>query len=427
MLTSFYNNKTVSLHLIFSMISPKYFTSQSTSHRKYYEWAVKLHQCSLEIIGLWSKSGQTTWEKHMCNLRALLTFLMLMFVVVIPAIHSMIRVHSDILLLSDNLQFTLPATTCVIRLAIFWWKKEAVTSIIDMIENDWLKTRTSQEEARMVARAQIARIIIISAYSLMAIAYIVLVILPICGYSVRYQPNNTDLGRPFPLMAHYVYDTNKSPQYELTYTVQSIAVFYNVLCYTGIDNFLSLSVFHISGQLDILKNRLMHLHTVKNYNDVLKSCVVEHLRLLRAIDRIEDIFHVILMILFLYFGILFAFYGFWIMNMLETGQHITIVHLIYVVSIVINAVCHMCLYCAVGEMLTAQCDGIHYAVYYNKWYSMDLKNARNLILLMIKTNKPFHLNIGKIFPLTMGTFCNLLKTSAGYVSVLLTTRNQSKL
>ncbi|XP_011859238.1 PREDICTED: odorant receptor Or2-like [Vollenhovia emeryi] len=87
----------------------------------------------------------------------------------------------------------------------------------------------------------------------------------------------------------------------------------------------------------------------------------------------------------------------------------------------------MCIYCAVGELLTTQCDQIHHAVYLNKWYTIDPRKAWNLILLMIRSNKPLYLNIGKVFPLTMATFCNLLKTSAGYLSVLLTTRNQSKM
>ncbi|EFN70645.1 hypothetical protein EAG_03834, partial [Camponotus floridanus] len=50
---------------------------------------------------------------------------------------------------------------------------------------------------------------------------------------------------------------------------------------------------------------------------------------------------------------------------------------------------------------------IHYAVYCNKWYTLDSKDARSVILLMAKSNKSFYLNIGKIFPLTMATFCNV--------------------
>lgn len=54
-----------------------------------------------------------------------------------------------------------------------------------------------------------------------------------------------------------------------------------------------------------------------------------------------------------------------------------------------------------------ECDRIHYAVYFNEWYTLDPKNAQDLILLMVRTNKPLYLNIGKIFSLTMATFCNV--------------------
>ncbi|XP_011861195.1 PREDICTED: uncharacterized protein LOC105558218 isoform X2 [Vollenhovia emeryi] len=416
----------ISLHFTFSMETLKFLTYHNTSHNKHhnasllgkdFEWAVKLNRYSLKLIGLWPKPEQTTWEKRMCNLRALFVFIVMLFVVEIPAIHSLIRIRSDILLLTDNLQYTLPATTCVLRFPIFWWKKKAVTAIVNMMADDWLKAKTFQEETAMVARAQIARTIIKIGYGLMGMSAIVVIILPVFGYSMRYRTNITDLERPFPIQTYYIYDTTKSPQYELTYTIQSIALVLTVMCYSGVDNFLSLSVFHISGQLDILRNRLMHLHNVTNYNDVLKNCVTEHIRLFRAIDHVEDIFNIILMILFLYFGILFASYGFWVINMLESDQHFTIFHIIYIVSIFTNTFGHMCIYCAVGEVLTSQCDQIHHAVYFNEWYTMDPRKTLNLILLMIRSSKPLYLNIGKVFPLTMATFCNKLLDNRYKVSL----------
>ncbi|XP_012060334.1 PREDICTED: uncharacterized protein LOC105623552 [Atta cephalotes] len=188
-----------------------------------FEWAVKLNRLSLELIGLWPRFEQTTWEKP-------------------------------------------------------------VAPIIQLIANDWTKTTTSQEKAMMIAKAQIARIIITFGYGMMAAAITVMAVLPIFGYSVRHLSNITaDLERPLPIQTYYIYDTTRSPQYEMTYAVQSIASLLCIMCYTGIDSFLSLSVFHISGQLDILRNRLLHLHAVANFNNVLKNCIMEHIRLLRYI------------------------------------------------------------------------------------------------------------------------------------------------
>jgi len=161
---------------------------------------------------------------------------------------------------------------------------KAVALIIHLIENDWTKTTTSQEKAMMIAKAQIARIIVIFGYGIMGVGMIIMFGLPLFGFSVRYLSNVTaDLEKPFPIQTYYIYDTTKSPQYELTYAAQCIILFFCTVCYTGIDNFLSLSVFHISGQLDILRNHLLHLHIVANFNNVLKICIMEHIRLLRYI------------------------------------------------------------------------------------------------------------------------------------------------
>lgn len=187
----------------------------------------------------------------------------------------------------------------------------------------------------MIRRAQNARIIITFAYCIMGIGCFFLIVLPSFGISMRDTTNITDPGRPMPLQTHYIYDVTKSPQYELTFISQSIYIIIAMMSYSGIDNFLGLLVFHICGQLDILKNRLTSLDKCKNSHEILSNCITRHMRLLRfdtyeihnqyftyihisntriifyrVIDIIEDTYNVILLFLFVYFAILFAFYGF---------------------------------------------------------------------------------------------------------------------
>ncbi|XP_072752160.1 odorant receptor 10-like [Anoplolepis gracilipes] len=390
-------------------------------------WAVKLNRYSLELSGLWPKSKQTNWEKRMCNLRTFLTFSTIVFAILIPALHSLIRIYSDILLMIDNLQYTIVMIICVIKIIIFWWKKTVITPVIDMIMNDWTKTKTPQERTIMIARARTARIIASVAYVIMAGAMSVSIGMSMFGYSMRYVTNVTDPGRILPYQSYYIYDVTKSPQYELTFTSQAITMILCAMLYTGVDNFLSLVVFHICGQLDILKNRLIHMNKT-NYLNVLKSVVMDHIQLFsfllyRAIAIIKDTYSALFLILFTLFGSLCICYGFLLTNMFEDGYHISFSQLAFLVTIVTNIFGHMCMYCALGEFLTAQCDQIHYAAYCNEWYITDPRNARCLVLLMIRTNKPLYLSAGRVFPLTMATFCNLIKTSAGYISVLLTKKN----
>lgn len=89
-----------------------------------FEWAVKWNRITLNFLGLWPKTARSYREKLMCNFRVFVAFLGLTICVLIPSIHSLIRIYGDIILMIDNLNFTLPAMSCTIRIAIFWWKKE---------------------------------------------------------------------------------------------------------------------------------------------------------------------------------------------------------------------------------------------------------------------------------------------------------------
>lgn len=159
---------------------------------------------------------------------------------------------------------------------------EAIVPIVNMIAEDWVKWKSVQERNIMIRRAQTARIIITCAYSIMGIAiFLFVLILPGFGLSVRLTTNITDSGKTLPLHTYHFYDVTQTPQYELTYISQAIYIFFAIISYTGIDNFLGLVIFHIWGQLDILKSRLAHLHRYMDYHEALRNSVEQHIRLLR--------------------------------------------------------------------------------------------------------------------------------------------------
>jgi len=136
-----------------------------------------------------------------------------------------------------------------------------------MIVEDWVKLKSAQERSVMIQRAQSARIIITFAYCIMGTGCFFLIVLPSFGISMRETTNITDPGRPMPLQTHYIIS-------------QSIYIIVAMMSYSGIDNFLGLMIFHICGQLDILKNHLASLKHL-NSHEILKSCIIRHVRLLR--------------------------------------------------------------------------------------------------------------------------------------------------
>jgi len=67
-----------------------------------------------------------------------------------------------------------------------------------------------------------------------------------------------------------------------------------------------------------------------------------------------------------------------------------------------------------------KCNEIHFAVYNHEWYFLDAKEARDLIPFMLRAGQPIYYTAGKMFPITMATFCNVryesIKVSNKYSS-----------
>lgn len=150
-----------------------------------------------------------------------------------------------------------------------------------MMAEDWMKLKTTKERDVMMARAQIARMIVISGYVLMVLAFIVVIVLPCFGSTLRHLTNFTDPGKPLPLQTYYFYNIHKSPQFELTYVAQAITIFLAAITYTSVDTFLGLVILHFSGQLENFKGRIANLVSCQNFICTLSNSIVNHMRLIR--------------------------------------------------------------------------------------------------------------------------------------------------
>ncbi|KAL6268506.1 hypothetical protein P5V15_001638 [Pogonomyrmex californicus] len=375
------------------------------------------------MIGLWPDEKLSSRQKFFASLRVFIIFNTIVIVSIIPAIFSLIRIWNDMIAIIDNLQITLPMTATSIKIIIMWLRKEDLMSVVNMVVADWMKTKTLEERDTMIKQARVARTIVVFGCVMMILAIIIIIIPPCFGYSMRYLTNITDApGKPLLLQTYYLRDTTESPYFEIAFVAQTAAVIMAAFSYTGIDNFLGLIVFHICAQMEILKKRLLNLQESKNFYVGLSMNVQDHIRLIRSIDIIDNTFNLMLLALLIYFAILFCLQGFLIISIIDDGGNVSFPRICWLVSVLVNTFVHMCLYCVVGEILIAKCEGIYHAVYNYEWYSLKPSEARNLMLIMIRADKSLYITAGKIFPMTLSMFCSLIKTSAGYISVLLANR-----
>ncbi|EZA58862.1 hypothetical protein X777_00700, partial [Ooceraea biroi] len=384
-------------------------------------WAVELNRYGLEFVGLWPTSDKAAKHNYISNLRAYIIFIIITFVCVIPLICSLIRVLNNIILVIDNLQFTLSMMVVLFQFIIMRWKQTALLSILKMMAKDWIVFKIDTQRDVMMKWARTARVIAICGYIVIGFGIIVVIIPPYFGIPFRKLSNLTDRDKPLVLQAYYFYDTDPSPQFELTFIFQAITIFLAATSYTSVDALLGLVILHTCGQLENFKYQLANIAASENFDGALRNSVSTYARLIRFTNKIEDIFALMMLGLLFYFGIVFCLFGFLLLSVMtdEDISDVPLSRICYILCGIIIIFAHTFLYCGAGEIMIEHCNRVYQAIYNLEWYKLEARKARNLVLLMIRASEPFRITAGKVIPLTMATFCSLLKTTAGYISVLL--------
>jgi len=174
---------------------------------------------------------------------------------------------------------------------------QAVSLLVKMIEEDWLRVKKETERDVMIRRARTARSILICGYALMLFAFLVIIIFPSFGLHFRRLTNLTDRDRLLPLQAYYFYNTDKSPYFELTLVVQALTISLSAITYTSVDAFLGVAIFHLTGQLENFRFQLLNLVSRDDFCNALHTNVQTHLRLIRCL-RTSIVYNSLLLILY---------------------------------------------------------------------------------------------------------------------------------
>ncbi|KAF3054319.1 Odorant receptor 138 [Nylanderia fulva] len=405
-------------------ISVLIFDMSESSGYKDFVWAVKLNRMNLNMIGIWPTTNKDTMKIFGPDIRVAFTFIVITFGTLIPLICGLTRIWGDLILMVDNVRITLPIIVISAKLVIMRWKQKG-TFIINHKRDgeDWIASKVAAERDVMIRQARIAQIFVMFGYFILAMVSVTLIILPTFGIQMRHITNLTDRNKPLPMQTYYFYDTDRSPQFELTFLIQAITVVQSAIIYTSIDSLLGLVILHMCGQLENFKRRIAGLVSSKDFNKALSSSVVTHLRLIRYAKNIESVFTLVLFLLILQFAVVFCLCGFLLLIVLTENESINYSEISFMaivfVSLLIQAFC----YCFGADLITEKCDAVYRTICDLEWYTLEARKARNLILLTLLAKQPFRITAGKVVPLNMSTFVSLLKTSAGYISFFIAMRN----
>lgn len=80
----------------------------------------------------------------MMNIRVIIILNIIFWICVIPSVHSFIRIWGNIMSMIDNLQYTLPLLTAIMKLVLLWQKKKGILK---------LERRNVRRKAKLIIRS----------------------------------------------------------------------------------------------------------------------------------------------------------------------------------------------------------------------------------------------------------------------------------
>ncbi|XP_051165500.1 putative odorant receptor 85d [Leptopilina boulardi] len=147
------------------------------------------------------------------------------------------------------------------------------------------------------------------------------------------------------------------------------------------------------------------------------KCIIEHhVQLRRNLKIIQDTFNVTMLMQFTSNVIVLCIQGYTIVKAMSDGNLFGLIsYILYIFFSTFNVF----MYCSLGERVIQKSVSISREIYEMRWYRMDIKYRRLLIIIINRSNKPFELKAGHFFTMCLATYKGIIVTAFSYASCLL--------
>ncbi|XP_047345862.1 odorant receptor 13a-like isoform X1 [Vespa velutina] len=412
-------------------------------------YAIGWNRFNLSVLGVWPEPSKTTflWRLTSASIFWTSTTVTLLFINA-PQMADLILNSTSLDEAIENLSINIPIAFAVTKQIVLRYHGKALKSLLVEIVNDWNQTQQESERLLMLKTAKLSRMISLFCSTLSYLMVITFISLQI--YANMASASEVDLGgllHP----ATFPYDIKKSPYFEITWLGQFMTTILAGISYSCFDTFHAVFVLHLCGQLSVLRSNIRELAEIAKrdvalFQNRLSYIVNKHEQLYKFAIIVEDCFNLTLLGQTLISTAMFCMTGYrMITSMGAQEEELPIAGLIFYITFYIYTMLHLYIYCYVGEALLVevsryklrllleglrifqlrafQSTGIAFSAYDCEWYDLPPKKAICLLIVICRARIAFQITAGKFCPFSLELFGAIIKTSAGYLSVLLAMKN----
>ncbi|XP_011251206.2 odorant receptor 13a-like [Camponotus floridanus] len=363
----------------------------------------------LRVIGVWPHTSCAILRRILC-LSSLAIFQIFQYRYLIMHFGE-----EDIFILMDVLSITLAYSLMFIKLIIFTFNAHLLHEIIACVVEDWKRHDVSEKYtmARVAYFCYRLSNLIITIYAMSVFVYA-------SGALIRYKSSNQTDARELLVKMELPFEIKSTSIYIAILITQFIHQM-STASTEGVLNSLLISlVLHVCGQIDIVQQKLNEItrQSIEQgaAKGIMKKVIVRHQKIISFCNNIEGLFSNIALIHFVSNILVICCLGFLIVISIGVpgGSIVLVKSVLFYVAICLGAF----IFCFVGEYLSTKSRMIGDAAYKSLWYESNSNQHRDVLIMILRSQKQLTLTVGKFVDLSLQQFTDIVKASASYVSVL---------
>ncbi|XP_051172620.1 uncharacterized protein LOC127288946 [Leptopilina boulardi] len=370
---------------------------------------------SLYFLGFWPNKPNLINQLLLCS----------SLVVICPfQLIDVIKFSHDKARMVDGIRDLAAIIFICTKFLLIRYNRSYLYSLFNEVEEDWKILKDSQEIEIMMKYAKYAHTFCICEwwlYSTTSFAYFV-------EFFVLFFSHSSEEDKMLLIPATYPFDVNYTPIFVSMSIFQSALLTLWVSANAVSETLLSTLVFHLVGRIEILMKEISEITFPSNSSSdnkylitFIKNIVKKHRKLILMSHKIESIYSYICFTQFLASTLLLCLTGFLIITSVDALD----------IFLIVKYICFICLsllqafaFCFSGEILLSQSLNIPQCVCNCSWYETTPENIKLLLMVIMRTQKPMTLTVGKFTELSVGSFTRILQTAFSYLSVLRTEINE---
>ncbi|XP_039308662.1 odorant receptor 22c-like isoform X1 [Solenopsis invicta] len=377
---------------------------------KGFNYAFGVSRHSLRIFGVWPDPLVSLSDFHRPSIRFIIAMSIVLFYAIMPTTINTIRAWGNVIRMVEGIATTNFCMLALCKIFGTWYHRKTLRTLMTSIMTDWT-SKNNEERNTMLHITRRGRILCITCYAMM----IILISFFINSNLIKIFRNISQPQRTLVYPFNYFYNSQKSPNYEITCLFQLIAGACSCFINSSIDVFISLLLLHICAQLINLRMALNNLVdklaegsiSSSSFKKGLAEITTRHEHLIRNTKIVNNCYSIILFLHMFATTFQLCFKSFQFFTIIIRHLDVPIITKIYALLYFIYELMHLYIYCYSAERLLTESVNMMHGAYECKWYDLPSKDAKNLIFMIRRSAIPFRLKAGKFGTFSIEMFGNV--------------------